>query len=203
VQEPNGNAADAVIGNISHELSETITDPLSFLGWRVSSNGNESGDNCNVTGRYDPFKPLGTLYNPDAFLPTLGGSARAGTLYDQVMNGHRYYTQGEWSNGNGSCEMRPSGGRIVPRFTIPAGLSRVGALLRFNPAGSTSTRGYSSATWRFGDGSQTSFFSGSAALTPASHSYRKSGHYTVTLTLLDNRGNLQSKTRRLTVHRRA
>jgi PKD repeat protein len=74
-------------------------------------------------------------------------------------------------------------------------------LLKFNPAASTSTHGYSSATWRFGDGSQTSFFSGSAALTPATHSYQKSGRYTVTLTLVDNRGTLQSKTRRVTVHR--
>jgi hypothetical protein len=202
VQEPNGSAADVVISMISHELGETITDPLTLFAWHVSSNGNESGDDCNLTGRFDPFKPLGTLYNPDAFLPTLGGSARAGTLYDQLINGHRYYTQSEWSNGNGNCEMRPSAGRIVPRFTMPAASSNVGALLRFNPAASTSMRGYSSATWNFGDSSQTSFFSGSAALSPATHSYRKSGRYTVTLTLVDNRGSLQSTTRRVTVHPR-
>jgi hypothetical protein len=77
---------------------------------------------------------------------------------------------------------------------------RAGTSLSFNSARSTSKRGYSSATWNFGDGSQTAF--GDAALTPATHVYRRSGRYTVTLTLVDTRGNLQTTSRQVIAHRR-
>ena len=49
------------------------------------------------------------------------------------------------------------------------------------------------------DGTQTSFFYGKRALTAAKHRYRKAGRYTVTLTLVDNRGNLQSTTQGVTI----
>jgi PKD domain len=202
VQEPNGDAADVVINSISAQLTASITDPITLTAWTVFNSGQEVGNLCGLTGHYDPSKPFGTNYNPDAFLPTLGGSASAGTLYDQLIDGDEYYTQSEWSNGSRSCEMRPSPGRIVPRFTIPARLSRTGASLRFSPAASTSTRGYSSATWNFGDDSRRSFFSGAAALTSPGHSYRKPGRYVVTLTLVDTQGNVQSTTRRVTVKAR-
>jgi hypothetical protein len=147
-------------------------------------------------GPFDPAKG----FSPYAYLPTLGGNAGAGTLFDQLINGHPYYTQSEWSNGDNGCELRPPSGRIAPRFTMPRGSNKAGASLSFNPAKSTSTNALSSATWNFGDGSQTAFFSGKAALTPAKHRYRKARRYTVTLTLVDNRGNLQTTTRGVTVH---
>jgi hypothetical protein len=209
VQKPNRDNADLMISVLSHEDSETITDPIENIlhsGWFAPSTpggnvlGNEGGDNCELFTSANV--PPGVGNNPDAYSPTLGGSARAGTLYTQLINGDRYYTQSEWSNGTGNCEMRPSGGRIVPRFTVPARPARVGASLRFNPSRSASRHGYSSATWRFGDGSQTAFFSGNAALTPATHVYSKAGRYTVMLTLVDARGNLQSTSRQVIVHRR-
>ena len=98
--------------------------------------------------------------------------------------------------------MRPSGGRIVPRFTSPRRPVKVGRSLRFDPARSTSKHGCSSATWKFGDDSQTAFFSGNAALTPATHVYTRAGRYTVTLTLVDTRGNLQTTSHQIIVPRR-
>jgi hypothetical protein len=139
-------------------------------------------------------------YNPNAFLPTLGGNETAGTLYTQLINGHPYYTQSEWSNGNSNCEMRPSLGRIAPRFTVPQGRDRTRSSLSFNSAASTSRNALSSATWNFGDGSQATFLSGRVTLKRVDHSYPRAGRYTVTLTLVDNRGNLKSTARRLTVH---
>jgi PKD domain len=198
VQTPNGDVAgDLLIDGLSHEYNEAIIDPIWGAGWLNSGTHQENGDQCQFFGPFNPAKDL----NPSAFLPTLGGSAAAGTLYTQLINGHRYYTQSEWSNGDNNCEMRPSRGRIAPRFAVPHG-PRAGALLSFNPAASTSRNALSSATWNFGDGSQTSFFSGKAALTPARHRYRRAGRYTITLTLVDNRGNLKTTTRRVTIHAR-
>jgi hypothetical protein len=195
VQEPNRDAADLVITELSHELSETITDPIVDKSWFDPSTGNESGDNCGAAGTFDPA----TGTNPNAYLPTLGGSAGAGTLYDQLVNGHPYYIQSEWSNGNHTCEMRPSSGKIVPRFTVPGRPSRIGEWARFNPAASTSTHPLSSATWNFGDGSQTKFLFGTATLTPVKHRYKRPGQYTATLTLVDSTGNLRNTTRTLVI----
>jgi hypothetical protein len=202
VQEPNGNIADVLISLLSHEDSEMITDPM-YSGWAVygstalQSTLTESGDKCNV---YGPFNPV-IGFNPNAFAPTLGGSANVGTLYDELINGHRYYTQSEWSNGDGNCEMRPSAGRVVPRFSVPR-KPRAGASVSFNPAASTGTSAYSSATWKFGDGSKPRFFSAGATLAQARHRYRRAGSYTVTLILIDDRGNLGSRTKRVTVEPR-
>jgi hypothetical protein len=209
VQDPTGDVtADSAINVLSHELSETITDPIITAvhwGWwarttPTDASGTEVGDNCGLFTSYS--LPPGIPNNPNAFLPVLGGSESAGTLYDQLINGHRYYTQSEWSNGDNNCEMRPSPGKIAPRFSLPKGSNTAGSSFTFSPAASTSTNALSSATWNFGDGSRTSFFYGRGTLTPAKHRYRKAGRYTVTLTLVDNRGNLQTTTRRVTVRAR-
>ena len=95
--------ADVALKYLSHEDNETITDPLGTAWWD-SASGNENGDNCNSYGAsVDPSHGP----NPNAFLPALGGSAPAGTLFDQLINGDRYYVQSEWSNGDANCEMAP------------------------------------------------------------------------------------------------
>ena len=87
-QTPNNNVpADTVISTLSHELSESITDP-NGNAW-YASDGNENGDLCayiygNVTGT-------------------------SGHLYNQTINGHHYLTQEEFSNkeykpGIAGCE---------------------------------------------------------------------------------------------------
>jgi hypothetical protein len=155
----------------------------------------EVGDLCEMNT--SETVPAGFGSNPNAFLPTLGGSEAAGTLFTQLINGHPYYLQSEWSNGAAACAMRPLAGMIRPRFRVaPAG----GLAVTFNPAASTSTRGYSSATWSFGDGSHTAFFSGHATLSGAAHRYHRPGTYAVTLTLVDTQGNLKTTTRRVIVH---
>ena len=70
---------------LSHEINESITDPqLSFsYGWYDSA-GNEIGDECStIHGR-----PLGSTDTEQA----------QQTGYNQVINGHYYFTQLSFSN---------------------------------------------------------------------------------------------------------
>ncbi len=192
IQEPNGDLADVALKFLSHEHNETITDPTGG-GWYDNASGNEDGDNCNATG---PSSPHGGS-SPNAFLPTIGGSASAGTLYNQLIAGHPYYLQSEWSNGDVGCQMAPSPGSITPQFTAPGGSITEGTSATFNPSASSSTNPLSSASWDFGDGTTT--FKTSSLLTAVSHTYTSSGQFTVRLTLVDNRGNLATLTRQVTV----
>jgi hypothetical protein len=192
-QEPNHDPADCTIPLLGHEDGEAITDPLYNLGWSTPKSI-ESGDECELTGPFDPAKAI----NPNSYLPTLGGSASAGTLYDQLINGHPYDLQSQWSNGLHTCAQRPSPGSIAPRFTLSR-VHRVATSRRFQPAASTSTHHLSSATWNFGDGSQTKFLFGTQTLSRVTHRYKKPGQYTVTLALVDNTGNLKTTTKHLTI----
>jgi hypothetical protein len=80
VQTPNGNAdADTEISPTSHELMEAITDPDTNTGWYDSS-GFENGDECAYV-----------------FGVTQG---TAGQMFNQVINGHNYLTQEEFSNND-------------------------------------------------------------------------------------------------------
>jgi PKD repeat protein len=186
VQEPNGSIADVALKYISHEDNETITDPLG-TGWWNNYTGYENGDNC------DDYET-----NSGAFAPVLGGAASAGTLYNQLIAGDRYYLQSEWSNGGSTCLMAPSSGALAPRFSVPAGPRVAGYTLMFNPGTSTSTYGVSSETWNFGDGSATTFSAGHA-LSAAAHAYTVPGDYKVTLTLIDRRGNLSTASEQISV----
>jgi hypothetical protein len=81
IQSPNGNVdADVEISPTSHEIMEAITDPDTVTGW-YDQIGYENGDEC----AYVYGSPL-------------GGSAAAGTAYNQVIHGHHYLTQEEFSN---------------------------------------------------------------------------------------------------------
>jgi len=78
IESPNGNPdADTEISPTSHEIMEAATDPDVTTGWYDSS-GYENGDECAYT--------YGTM------------SGAAGSRYNQVINGHLYLTQEEFSN---------------------------------------------------------------------------------------------------------
>jgi hypothetical protein len=83
-EAPAGNSADATINTISHEQNEAITDPFPGQGW-ISNNVPypEIGDLC----AYD----FGTPQGPP------------GAEYNQVINGHNYFLQLEYSNQDNGC----------------------------------------------------------------------------------------------------
>jgi hypothetical protein len=76
--------ADAAINVTSHEHMEAVTDPLGTAWYDAS--GNEIGDKC--------------AWNFGSAL----GSTSYGS-YNQVINGHDYYVQQEWSNKSSGCAL--------------------------------------------------------------------------------------------------
>jgi hypothetical protein len=90
IESPNNNPdADTEISPSSHEIIESMTDPDTNSGW-YDLFGNEIGDECAY--RY------GTT------------SGTPGALYNQVINGHRYITQTQFSNRS----FFQSGGGCLP-----------------------------------------------------------------------------------------
>ena len=196
VQRPNGDSADVALKYLSHEHAEIVTDPLADgSGWANGTVGNENGDECNATGPTNPTAGLAE----NAFLPTIGGNATAGTLFDQLIGGHPYYLQGEWSNGNALCELRPSGDTMIPKFTMPDSPVGTGTPVRLDPQQSTSQRPLSSETWTFSDGTPPIFVPAIGPPSAVAHAFARAGGYTVTLTLVDAVGNLASTSQRILV----
>ena len=92
---PRGGAADDTISTLSHEQNEAITDPLGDGWWSEDPEtyqgipdfffGSENGDLC----AYNFGTPLGTTVS--------------GQPYNQVINGHDYFLQQEFSDADGGC----------------------------------------------------------------------------------------------------
>jgi hypothetical protein len=82
---PNGGDADATINTISHEHNEAITDPWGNAWLSNDTNHDEIGDLC----AWD-------------FGATLGRTA-SGQQYNQLINGHPYWLQQEYSNDGDAC----------------------------------------------------------------------------------------------------
>ncbi|MGH2873971.1 MAG: PKD domain-containing protein, partial [Solirubrobacteraceae bacterium] len=196
VQSPNDDQTDEIIDDLSHELSETITDPTGEAWY--SQYGQEVGDNCEQTGAFNPTESDDGPSNPNAYLPTLGGDADAGTLYDQLIAGDEYYTQTEWSNGELGCEAQPAGAQLAQlaaSLDAPS-IVAVGAPVDLDPSASTAHAGFGSATWGFGDGSS-AFTIGTP--TAQTHVYAQAGTYTATLTLVDADGDVAATTSQIEV----
>ena len=106
---PSDHDADVTVNTISHEHNEAITDPLtdnSSLAW-VNADGYEIGDLC----AYQFGTKLGGTNGVDA--------------YNQVINGHHYDLQQEYSNVDlrPRCRLRasPGGGHRRPHSPDSAG----------------------------------------------------------------------------------
>jgi hypothetical protein len=132
---PNGISDGEINGGLSHEHMESVTDPIPNDAWTNGSGANqgfEIGDQCNrVRGN-----PLGTAPN--------------GAKFNQVINGHFYWYQEEWSNLTHSC---------VQRLTLPATLPTAtesvtagsGTDMTFDASGSTAPGGVADFSWQFND----------------------------------------------------
>lgn len=81
---PNDPDIDPSLNTISHEQNEAITDPWGNAWYSNDGNGDENGDLCAWN-----FGPTQT---------TAGGQA-----YNQVINGHDYSLQQEYSNDGLTC----------------------------------------------------------------------------------------------------
>jgi len=101
----------AISGGLSHELMESISDPLPDTGWFDSTHttedepeGSEIADQC--ASEYDP--PLGEV---------------GGKPYNEVVNGVDYYYQEVWSDFQHSCMQRVGVVRheVNANFKVKAG----------------------------------------------------------------------------------
>ena len=173
VEAPNGGNQDAnvVLSVLSHETNEAISDPEGSAWY--DARGYENGDECAY------------VYG------AVGGTS--GSEYNQVINGHPYFTQEEASNEDflynkhNACiqgvnmpivsfKIAPA----VPKHTTVL----VTHLVTYKPEKSASepTATYS---WDFGDGG-TAVTTG--RLQNATHTYAADGTYTVTLTITETVG---------------
>jgi hypothetical protein len=84
-QRPNGNDADDTLNVASHEHREVIQDP-NANAW-FDSSGEEGADKCAWT-----------------FGAAIGSTATG--AYNQVIDGHVYYIQEEWTNAHSRCVQR-------------------------------------------------------------------------------------------------
>ncbi len=162
---PNGIADGEINGGLSHEQNESVTDPLPNDAWTNgagANQGQEVGDQC--VGQMGT--PLGT---------------HNGAKYNQVINGHFYWFQEEWSNQTHSCLQRltPAKARPHAMFRVTAGS---GLTLNFDARGSSAPGGVAEYVWQFNDafGAQT---------TPTiSHTFPSAGAYSVGLTIMAKDG---------------
>ena len=177
-QEPNGDPGlgDIVLKSLTHEMIETITDPLADA-WFTAS-GDEVADLCN-----------GVSWNADSFLPLLGGNAADGTLYNQVIDGAHYYLQGIWSNEAAGCQLMSA---LEPSFTVPSTAAPGVSVTLDAVAGTGAPVADSAYAWSFGDGQ-------TATGESVTHSYGTAGNYTVTLTVTDAYGNTGTASRTIAV----
>src|SRR5205085_1330572 len=97
---PNGDDADPAINVISHEMNEAITNPWGD-GWYGGDPKHEDGDLC----AWNFGNPLGTAPN--------------GQSYNEVINGHYYWLQQEWSNHGSTCLQRYVPGILPPTNVRP------------------------------------------------------------------------------------
>jgi PKD repeat protein len=132
---PNGPSDAALEGGLSHEHNESITDPVPNDAWTNGAGPNhgfEIGDQC--VG--ENGAPLGTAPN--------------GAPYNQVINGHFYWYQEEWSNQGHTCLQRYTRSSEPPtaRFSVTAGK---GLTMTFDADESHASGGVAGYSWQFND----------------------------------------------------
>jgi PKD repeat protein len=157
---PNGDDADPTVNVVSHEQNEAVTDPEGNA-WRDSS-GEEIGDKCGWN-----------------FGAALGSTATG--LYNQVIDGHDYWLQQEWSNLASACVLTNNGvppPSVSITSTVPAGTAP-GQTIAFSATASDPVGTITSYAWSFGDGQ-------TATGPQVTHAFTAFGTYNVTVTVTDS-----------------
>jgi hypothetical protein len=162
---PNGTTSDGALqGGLSHEHNESITDPEPNNAWTdIGGSGGEIGDKCAESDG----TPLGTAAN--------------GASYNQLINGHPYSYQEEWSNQTNQCLQRLTFAGEEPTATFTS-TPVAGNEESFDATGSTAPGGVARYNWQFNDGPGLSTPVESTTPT-VSHAFPAAGIYVVALTV--------------------
>jgi PKD repeat protein len=175
---PNADAIDPVVSTLSHEASETMTDP-NLNAWYDSS-GNEDGDKCSY------------LYGNGGY-GSLSGLANNGLgYYNYTFSTDQYLMQLEWDNRLLTCARTNTD--VQPTVTISPATATHGVATAFT-ATVTDPAGLAYVSWSFGDGTATT----TTTVNSQSHTYATAGSYTLTTIVTDNHGNTKKSLLSVTV----
>ena len=169
--DPNGLISDGEInGGLSHEHNESVTDPMPNDAWTDGAGteqGFEVGDQCDGS----MGTPLGTAPN--------------GSPYNQVINGHLYWYQEEWSNQSAQCLQRlsPSRARPTAHFAVTAGS---GLTMNFDARGSGAPGGVADYVWQFNAVNSAPTIETTSPT--ISYTFPSAGAYSVGLTIFESDG---------------
>jgi hypothetical protein len=168
---PNGTTADGALeAGLSHEHNEAITDPEPNNAWTdfASNAGGEEGDKCDTSNG-------GVL-----------GTSK-GASYNQVINGHFYWYQEEWSNQTHSCLQRLtfSGAEPTASFTSTPD---AGNESTFDASASTAPGGVARYNWQFNEESGHPSTPVETTTPVISHAVPVGGFYLVALTVFASDG---------------
>jgi hypothetical protein len=166
-EHPNNNLSDsALLGGLSHEHNESITDP-ELDAW-YGAEGAENGDKCRTFEEASEYgAPLGTA--PD------------GSRYNQLINADEYWYQQEWSNAGSTCKQRSAVALVTPTVTKlspKAGLAVGGTSVTITGTGFTGA-----SAVHFGSTAAASFTVKSATSITAVSPAGTSGYVDVTVTV--------------------
>jgi IPT/TIG domain/PKD domain len=172
---PNGKSSDGAIqGGLSHEHNESITDPEPNSTWAdFTSGGSENGDKCRTFVAETEFgTPLGEV--------EVEGKQYK---YNQLINGHPYWYQQEWSNQGHTCLQRLTFAGTEPTATFTT--EGNGLEVHFDASGSTAPGGVARYDWQFVNPSTTPVETTEPKI---SHTFSEPGSYTVALTVFAGDG---------------
>jgi PKD repeat protein len=167
---PNGPSDAELSGGLDHEHNESITDPIPNDAWTNGAGPNqgfEVGDQCD----FQMGDPLGTAPN--------------GAKYNQVINGHFYWFQEEWSNEGHRCLQRLTLKDTKPTATFTA-TAVGGTTMMFDATGSSAPGGAAEFSWQFNDA-----FAAPTQESPSptiSHTFPDNGAYSVGLAVFSPSG---------------
>jgi len=184
---PNGISDSALEGGLSHEHNESITDPEPNNAWTdFGGEGGEIGDKCRTFEEASEFgTPLGE---------------ESGVKYNQVVHGHHYWYQQEWSNQTHQCLQRLTFNGKEPTATFTA-RAVTGTEVSFDASGSSAPGGIYRYNWQFNE-EQPSMTPGTPSETtvvPFAHTFPIPCTYNVALTVFAKNGTSIGTAQRLKV----
>lgn len=186
----NNDGTDSEVDSFSHELAETMTDPL-INAWQ-GPGGDEVGDKCSY--QYVVGDP--NYFDRPWSLPTQNNDGT--DYYNTTLAGRNYLLQMEFDNsangGAGGCNQWDTDTQPTATIAAPAHPAS-GVPASFSLTGVSDPAGIAYVTWSFGDGT-TAVSSGTAGI---QHSFSGGGDYTVTAIVTDNHGNEVRETAPVTV----